>query len=115
MDFAALLGRAFVSVSQAGYNTTLDVLASGARPVMVPFTGNGETEQKARGARLREFDLAVVVDDPTLTAEGLAHAVDDAGTRTRFGHFDFDSDGAARTAALLAEMLAARSAATAIA
>jgi hypothetical protein len=47
--------------------------------------------------------------------EGLAHAVDDAGTRTRFGRFDFDSDGAARTAALLAEMLAARSAATAIA
>jgi len=115
IDFAALLGRAFVSVSQAGYNTTLDVLASGARPVIVPFTGNGETEQKARGARLREFDLAVVVDDRTLTAEALAQAVDDAGTRTSFGHFDFDSDGAARTASMLVEMLAARSATAAIA
>ena len=115
VDFAALLSRAFVSISQAGYNTTLDVLASGARPVIVPFTGNGETEQKARGARLHEFDLAVVVDDRTLTAEGLAHAVDDAGTRTRFGRFDFDSNGAARTASMLADMLAARSGATAIA
>jgi predicted glycosyltransferase len=115
VDFAALLGRAFVSISQAGYNTTLDVLASGARPVIVPFTGNGETEQKARGARLREFALAVVVDDRTLTAEALAQAVDDAGTRTSFGHFDFDSDGAARTASMLAEMLAARSAAAVIA
>jgi predicted glycosyltransferase len=115
VDFAALLGRAFVSISQAGYNTTLDVLASGARPVIVPFTGNGETEQKARGARLREFDLAVVVDDRTLTATTLAQAVDDAGTRTSFGHFDFDSDGAARTASMLAGMLAARSAAAAIA
>ena len=67
VDFAALLGRAFVSISQAGYNTTLDVLASGARPVIVPFTGNGETEQRARGAGLREFGLAVVVDDRTLT------------------------------------------------
>jgi predicted glycosyltransferase len=115
VDFAALLGRAFVSISQAGYNTTLDVLASGARPVIVPFTGNGETEQEARGARLREFGLAVVVDDRTLTAATLAQAVDDAGTRTSFGHFDFDSDGAARTAAMLAGMLAARSAAAAVA
>ena len=95
-------------MSQAGYNTVLDVVASGARPVVVPFTGNGETEQRARGVRLREFDLAVVVDDRTLTAEALARAVDDAGTRTSLGHLDFDSDGAARTASMLAEMLAAR-------
>jgi predicted glycosyltransferase len=115
VDFASLLGRAFVSISQAGYNTTLDVLASGARPVVVPFTGNGETEQRARGERLRAFDLAVVVDDRTLTPEGLARAVDDAGIRTRFGHFDFDSDGAARTAAMLEEMLAARTATRAVA
>jgi len=45
----------------------------------------------------------------------LAQAVDDAGTRTSFGHFDFDSDGAARTASMLVEMLAARSATAAIA
>ena len=110
VDFAALLGRAFVSISQAGYNTTLDVLASGARPVIVPFTGNGETEQKARGGRLRDFDLAIVVDDRTLTAERLARAVDEAGTRTRFGQFDFASDGAGRTASMLVDLLAARAA-----
>jgi len=115
VDFGSLLQRAFVSVSQAGYNTTLDVMASGARPVLVPFTGNGETEQRARGERLREFGLAVVVDDRTLTPESLARAVDDAGTRTSFGRFDFDSDGAARTAVLLAELLAARAAAKALA
>ncbi len=54
-DFGDLLRRAFISISQAGYNTTLDVIASGARPVVVPFTGNGETEQRARGERLRRF------------------------------------------------------------
>lgn len=104
-DFAALLRRAFVSISQAGYNTTMDVMASGARPVVVPFTGNGETEQRARGERLRAFGLAVVVDDRTLSAESLAEAVDDAGTRKAFTRWDFDSDGAARTALLLARML----------
>ena len=76
------------------------------RPVIVPFTGNGETEQRARGARLHELGLAVVVDDRSLTPETLAQAVDDAGTRTAWGRFAFDSDGAARTAALLADLLA---------
>jgi predicted glycosyltransferase len=105
VDFAALLRRAFVSISQAGYNTTMDVMASGTRPVVVPFTGNGETEQRARGERLRAFGLAVVADDRTLSAETLAEAVDDAGTRAAFARWDFDSDGATRTAELLGGML----------
>ncbi|MGE5169128.1 MAG: glycosyltransferase family protein [Rudaea sp.] len=110
VDFAALLRRAFVSISQAGYNTTLDVMTSGARPVIVPFTGNGETEQRARGVRLHRFGLAVVVDDRTLTPERLASAVDDAGTRDRFARWDFASEGATRTAELMHELLEARAA-----
>jgi predicted glycosyltransferase len=105
-DFPALLRRAVVSVSQAGYNTTLDVLASGARPVMVPFTGNGETEQRARGERLQAFGCATVVDDRQLTPATLADAVDDAATRPGFAPFDFDCDGAARTAELVAALVA---------
>src|SRR6185503_11377265 len=104
VDFAALLRRAFVSISQAGYNTTMDVMGSGARPVIVPFTGNGETEQRARGMRLAEFGHAVVVDDRTLTPQALAAAVDVAGTRESFARWDFASDGAARTAVLVQEL-----------
>ncbi len=86
----------------------MDVVVSGARPVVVPFTGNGETEQRARGDRLREFDLAVVVDDRTNTPEMLAAAVDAAGTRERWGTWNFDSDGAARSAAIVVELVAER-------
>jgi len=105
VDFPALLRRAFVSISQAGYNTTMDVMGSGARPVVVPFTGRGETEQRARGERLAAFGLAVVVDDRSLTPERLAAAVDDAGTRDAFARWDFASDGATRTADLVVELL----------
>ena len=104
-DFAGVLERAFVSISQAGYNTTLDVLASGARPVFVPFTGNGETEQRARGNRLAELNVAIVVDDRTLTPLTLAQAVDGAVTREAWGRWDFASDGAAQTAVLLSRLL----------
>ncbi len=108
VDFPALLRGAFISVSQGGYNTVMDVVVSGARAVVVPFTGNGETEQRARGVRLREFDLAEVVDDRTNTPEVLAAAVDTAGSRERWGTWNFDSDGAARSAAIVVELVAER-------
>jgi predicted glycosyltransferase len=107
VDFQALLRNALVSISQGGYNTVLDVVTSGARPVVVPFTGNGETEQRERGHRLRDFGLAVIVDDRTLTPESLASAVDEAGSRTQWSRWDFDSDGGAATAAYIARSLAA--------
>jgi predicted glycosyltransferase len=84
----------------------LDVVTSGARPVVVPFTGNGETEQRARGVRLRDLGLAVVVEDMTAPAAILARAVDEAGARETWGRWDFDSDGARRSAGLLGTLLA---------
>ncbi len=105
VDFAALLRHALVSVSQAGYNTTLDVVTSGARPVFVPFTGRGETEQAMRGTRLQALGLGVVVDDRDLDPAKLAHAVDEAAGRSRWGRWTFDSDGATRTAQIVAAMV----------
>jgi predicted glycosyltransferase len=107
-DFADLLNRAFVSISQAGYNTTLDVIASGARAVMVPFTGNGETEQRARGERLAHYALAEILDDRSLTPHVLARAVDRAAARAQWGAWTFDSDGAMRTAEIVMELIATR-------
>ena len=102
VDFAALLGGAFISVSQAGYNTVLDVLTSGARAVFVPFTANGETEQRARANRIRELELGIVVEDRELSPATLAAAIDAAGSRDQWGHWDFACDGAARSATLIA-------------
>ena len=107
-DFGALLRKALISVSQGGYNTVLDVVTSGARPVIVPFTGNGETEQRARAVRLAEFGLAIVVDDRTYTPEILAAAVDEAGARAQWGSWDFDSDGASRSAEIVSQLIAER-------
>jgi len=77
-DFFTLLGRCALSVSQAGYNTTLDVLASGARSVMVPFAGDGETEQTDRAQALERAGRLVQVPEAGLTPQKLAHAVDRA-------------------------------------
>ena len=104
LDFAALLRGALVSISQAGYNTVLDVLTSGARGVFVPFAAHGETEQRARANRLHELNLGVIIDETDLSPVTLAAAVDDAGSREEWGRWDYACDGASRSALLIAAL-----------
>ncbi len=77
-DFPALLKRCRCSVSQAGYNTVMDLLVAGCRSVFVPFQEQGQTEQLQRARLLEQRGFAVVVEEPDLTAARLAAAVDQA-------------------------------------
>ena len=74
-DFGSILSRARVSVSQAGYNTVTDVLATGARAVLVPFSADGEREQSIRARMLERAGAARVIDEDRLTTEALLNAV----------------------------------------
>ncbi len=103
-DFAALLKRCTVSISQAGYNTAIDVLKSGARAVMVPFAKEGEIEQTLRARLLRQRDRIVAVDEENLTPEALAVAVDRAAKMPK-QKTDFKLDGASVSAQLLVRWL----------
>jgi predicted glycosyltransferase len=107
-DFPALLAGARISVSQAGYNTVLDVVRSGARPVLVPFAEQGETEQRTRANRLRELDLAIVVDEPEVSGAALAAAIDAAAAKEDWGQWNFDCDGASRSAAIIMDLIERR-------
>ena len=50
-DFAGLLAKAELSVSQAGYNTVCDLLRARCRAVLIPFAEGGETEQSERAGQ----------------------------------------------------------------
>ncbi|WP_434052649.1 MAG: glycosyltransferase [Roseibium sp.] len=77
-DFPELLKRARLSVSQAGYNTVLDVLIADIAAVFVPFSQENETEQTQRARALERHGRAVVLDEIHLSPERLAAAIDDA-------------------------------------
>ncbi|MFO1145980.1 MAG: glycosyltransferase, partial [Rhodospirillales bacterium] len=79
-DLPALLATCTLSVSQAGYNTVMDVLTAGARAVLVPFADAGESEQTLRAKVLAERGRVVMVDPAELSAEILAGAIDQALT-----------------------------------
>ncbi|MEL6936049.1 MAG: glycosyl transferase, partial [Cyanobacteria bacterium J06607_17] len=55
-----------LSISMAGYNTTLNVLQTGVRAMQLPFTGNDDQEQRLRSTRLEQLGLVKVIDSTTL-------------------------------------------------
>ena len=100
-DFPVLLARARVSVSQAGYNTVMDLLRGAVPAVLVPFAGGQETEQRLRVERLAGLGRVERLDEDELSALALAAAVDRAAERPDPGPSPFAMQGAADSAALI--------------
>lgn len=100
-DFRSLLGGAALSVSQAGYNTALDVLTAGCRAILVPFAAGAETEQTDRAEALARRGLAVHLPEATLTPDALAEAIRTALAAPPPARPMIDLSGAERTADIL--------------
>lgn len=103
-DFPALLPGALCSVSQAGYNTALEVLAARTPAVFVPFADAGEVEQTLRCEALAARGLGRWVDPQALDSASLAGAIDEARPPPR--DFAVDLDGARNSAKLLLRAVA---------
>jgi predicted glycosyltransferase len=105
-DLGAHLAGASLSVSQAGYNTVLELLAHRVRAVVVPYEGSGD-EQPLRAGFLAERGLLEVVPESALSPAGLAAAMDHALRRPDFpAPARLDLDGATRSVEILAELAA---------
>jgi predicted glycosyltransferase len=104
-DFPERLRRCRASVSQGGYNTTLDILARGAPAVIVPFADHEETEQRLRTERLTARGFVEMVDEaelsPAALAAALARAVE-RGAKRDAGDLGLDFGGAEFTARFVA-------------
>ena len=105
-DFRQMLRRCRVSVSQAGYNTVLDVLAAGAAAVLVPFADMRETEQNLRAQRLAAAGRVETVPPGAASAEAIAAAIGRAAC-CRPARLAVDTGGARRSAQLIAAMIGA--------
>lgn len=107
-DFTQLLANCVLSISQGGYNTIAEVLATGARAVCLPFAGGDETEQTLRCRLLAERGALQFVEKDSVSAEQVAMAVDRAlEGRPDEGRI-VDTEGATRSAAFLLQIVRAR-------
>jgi len=106
-DLASHLRGAALSVSQAGYNTVLDILASGVRAVVVPYEASGD-EQLLRARLLAERDLLRLLPEARQTPATLAAAMDAALTDPGFpAPVRLALDGARRAVEVLGELATA--------
>ncbi len=101
------LAGAAVSVSQGGYNTTLEVLRSGVPALLIPFGEGEEDEQRRRSERLAGLGAVRVLEADRLSGDTLAVEI---GRTLTFQPrpVELDLDGARHTARLVDELLHAR-------
>ena len=74
-DFPELLKNCRVAVTQAGYNTVLDIAQANVPAVLVPYAQGGETEQTTRADLFaHQFALQVLAEEH-LSVESLCQAL----------------------------------------
>ncbi|QUM85883.1 glycosyltransferase family protein [Moritella sp. 28] len=106
-DFLKELNNAYVSISRAGYNTVMDLLLTGVPAVVIPFEGEGETEQLARSEILVEGRVLQSVKNDELSVETLKSAINTAVGSTA-KKVNIDNQGAHKSAKLLIEWASSR-------
>ena len=99
-DFASHLRGCRLSISQAGYNTVIEVLASGIPAVCMPFAAEGETEQTLRCTKLERRGYLQVVP-PEGSAKQLAAAIGRALSQRPRPAMQLDLSGAEATASII--------------
>ncbi|WP_439496285.1 glycosyltransferase family protein [Bosea sp. (in: a-proteobacteria)] len=110
-DFLALLAGCAVSISQAGYNTVLDLVRAGRPAIVVPFDAGNETEQAIRAEAMARAGLARCLrlsGSEALTPEILAAAVERMLAEPAPRPLAIDRDGARNAVSIIARLLLER-------
>jgi predicted glycosyltransferase len=107
-DFSARLGNAALSISQAGYNTTMDILRSHVRAVVIPYEDREETEQRLRSDILAQKGLVTIVPMAELSSARLAAAIREAVAKPPAAPIEADMSGRAATVRMISQLAARR-------
>lgn len=101
-DFADLLARSDAAILQCGYNTAMDIVATGAKAVFCPFEGaGGETEQLTRAQAFAAQFGSGLVREADLSPQALRAALGQVIAAPAPDYSAIQLDGAARSVAIL--------------
>ena len=101
-DFITLLKNCRLSISQGGYNTMMEVLATGAIGIAVPYAGGQETEQTLRVKLLEKRGFIHQIPESDLSDKSLLDVVNNTQTQKRNKNISINLDGAIQSAKLVA-------------
>ncbi len=103
-NLADEMARSRVSVSQAGYNTTMDLLRSRVSSVVVPYSAGKEDEQTRRAGRLASLGALIHLPSGRLGPTEFADAVVQA-TGLMPASLSLNLAGRTRSAEIVSELL----------
>jgi predicted glycosyltransferase len=106
-NFIDCLRRADLSISMGGYNTIMNLLATGVRSLVYPYTANNDQEQHIRARKLESLGVVELLHPETLPPELLAPKIS-AMLAKAPARLALDMDGAANTARILQSAVSAR-------
>ena len=101
-DFQKLLENASLSISQAGYNTCVDLFRAKTPAILIPAAEGGQLEQTIRAELLAQFPGFNAISEDSVTAETLSEAVyKTLNSKKEIAFPQVDLDGANRTVDIL--------------
>ncbi|NJK69534.1 MAG: glycosyl transferase [Microcoleus sp. CSU_2_2] len=74
-NLLAYMEKADLSISMGGYNTTMNILTTGVRSMMLPFVGNGDLEQTIRSQKLEKLGILNVIRPADLEPRNFAKKI----------------------------------------
>jgi predicted glycosyltransferase len=95
--------KADLSISMSGYNTTMNILTTGVRAMLMAFTGNDDREQTIRSQKLADLGIVELIQPEDLEATRLADKIINCLQKEQ-NQVCFDFAGAQNTAKYLKEL-----------
>lgn len=102
-DLCLEMRQVTVSVSQCGYNTSMDILSSRVAAVVVPYAEGREDEQLNRAERLADLGALRLLHPQRLSGAALAQAIVEC-IDFQPNSCKLDLNGAANTASLIGQL-----------
>ncbi len=102
-NFLQWMQGAELSISQAGYNTCMNVLETGVKAILVPIPAGTDYDQAPRAEKLSELGIAEMIRSEELTLERMANAILERLESPRVKH-NILLNGAERTGQLLSSL-----------
>jgi predicted glycosyltransferase len=96
--------RADLSISMSGYNTTMNVLTTGVRSMLLPFIGNDDQEQRIRAQKLSDLGVVNLIEREELEPNRFAQKVVEY-LQVQPNRLKFDCAGVEKTASILSSFL----------
>ncbi len=70
-DFRDLLAKSKLSISQAGYNSVMDLMVTKTPAILIPFAEGSESEQSLRAKIMQQHGLCLCLNEKNLTVATL--------------------------------------------